>query len=148
MNIRSFLPPSFFALLLVGCSSGTTTGAGADAATAAPDTGPAVADGGTDAEVVADAAATKPVTPQIASVAKMTGSLHVTWKLNDTGLSGVELWRNKDTGAYAKLLGLPGSATNYHDTSADAAGSNYCYQVMTMKGDVASDKSNEVCGTP
>lgn len=148
MNIRSFLIPSVLALCVFGCSSGTTTGTGADADTSTSDTGTADADGGADAELVVDAAVTKPITPQIASVAKMSGALHVTWKLNDTGLSGVELWRKKDAGTYAKLLGLPGSATNYHDTSADAAGSNYCYQVMTVKGDAASDKSNEVCGTP
>lgn len=101
----------------------------------------------TDSGVSADATGT-PMTPQVSGVNKMAGALHVTWKLNDTGLSAVQLWRKKDAAAYAKLVSLPGTATSYHDTSASMAGANYCFQVMTLRGDSMSAMSAEVCGTP
>lgn len=89
-----------------------------------------------------------PATPTVVSVAKMGGALHVTWKLNNTGLTGVELWRKKDAGTYSKVVSVPGTATSYHDTSANAAGATYCFQVKAIKGDMTSDASNEMCGTP
>ncbi len=135
---------------LFACSSDPTTSGGHDAGV--PDDGSMGAmdsgGGSNDSGIGADSSASKPATPQLLGVAKLSGGLHVTWKLNDTGLTGTELWRKKDTGSYAKLTGLPGTATSYHDASASTGGANYCYQVMTLKGSEMSDMSNEVCGTP
>ena len=104
--------------------------------------------GGSDAGESMDGMAMgKPGTPQIAAVAKMGGALHVSWKLNDTGLTSVELWRKKATGDYAVAYTLPGSATSQHDMQAtDSA--QYCYKVMTHRDSDMSDMSNEMCGTP
>jgi hypothetical protein len=89
----------------------------------------------------------KPATPSIASVSKMAGALHVTWKLNDAKLTGVELWRKKDAGNYEKAYSLPGNAKDMHDAQATGPGS-YCYQVVTVRGAESSEKSAEKCGTP
>jgi hypothetical protein len=141
-----------FAFLLavgVGCSSSTTstvTDAGsehADGGAHEGGTGTAVDSGSGSAE----ASTAKPATPTVASVEPLTGGLHVTWKLNDTGLTAVELWRKKDSGAYAKAYTLPGTATSQHDEAAMAPGM-YCYQVMTIRGSDMSDMSPEKCGTP
>jgi hypothetical protein len=149
-----------FALLLavgVGCSSSTTstaTDAGSEhAADAAAhedggtgtvaDSGSGAVDSGGDAEP----AGSKPSTPTVLSVEPLGGGLHVMWKLNDTGLTGVQLWRKKDSGAYAKAYTLPGTATSQHDGAAMAPGT-YCYQVMTIRGSDMSDMSPEKCGTP
>jgi hypothetical protein len=68
-------------------------------------------------------------------------------EVNDTGLTGVQLWRKKDSGTYAKEFTLPGTATSQHDEGAMAPGM-YCYQVMTIRGADMSDMSPEKCGTP
>ena len=137
---------SAFVLSSLGCSSssdGPTTGA--------TDTGMGMGtDMGTDGPMGADAdetSASKPATPTLVGVEKLSGALHVTWTLNDTGLTNVFLFRKKDAGAYAKAYTLPGTATSQHDMGA-MAGSTYCYQVQTVKGGVMSDLSNEKCGTP
>ena len=80
-------------------------------------------------------------------MSKLGGALHVEWKLKDTGLTSVELWRKKDAGAYAKAYTLPGSATSQHDGAATGA-AMYCYRVATIRGGITSDQSNEMCGTP
>lgn len=140
-----------FALLLAlagaGCSSTTTptstsADSGADSGLQAPvDSGTGALDSG------AEAASGKPATPQVVSVEPLAGGLHVTWKLNGTGLTGVELWRKKDAGTYAKAFSLPGTATSQHDDGATAPGT-YCYQVMVVRGSEMSDMSPEKCGTP
>lgn len=148
-----------FALLLAGgfgCSSNTTstvTDAGSEHADGGThdgtgtgtevDSGSGAVDSGGDAEP----ASSKPATPTVVSAAPLGGGLHVTWKLNDTGLTGVELWRKKDSGTYAKAYTLPGTATSQHDGAATAPGM-YCYQVMTIRGSDMSDMSPEKCGTP
>jgi hypothetical protein len=147
-----------FAFLLavgVGCSSSTTstaTDAGsepiADAATHDDGGTGTVVDSGSGAvDSGAEAASSKPATPTVVSAEPLGGGLHVTWKLNDTGLTGVQLWRKKDSGAYAKAYTLPGTATSQHDGAATAPGT-YCYQVMTIRGSDMSDMSPEKCGTP
>jgi hypothetical protein len=120
------------------------TGTGGDTTTAT-DTATA-----TDSPASDDAdtsTAAKPHAPTIVSVAQMAGNLHVTWKLNDTGLTSVYVFRKKDAGTYEKAYTLPGSATSQHDTGASAPGT-FCYQVQTVKDGVESDLSNEMCGTP
>ena len=129
--------PIAFAFLLVftgaGCSSTTTpTPSATDAGSEHPadagthdDSGSGAVDSG------ADAASGKPATPEVLSVEPLAGGLHVMWKLNGTGLTGVELWRKKDAGTYAKAYTLPGTATSQHDEAAMAPG-KYCYQVMTI----------------
>ncbi len=89
-----------------------------------------------------------PAAPQVTIVMKMGGALHVTWKLNETELTSVELWRKQDVSAYAKVVGLPGSATAYHDTSATAGASSYCYKVKSSRAGMDSEFSNEACGSP
>ncbi len=139
------------AFTLASCSASTTTPAAVDAGTrdtgvandaeTPADSGPGEVDSGTAA------ASGKPATPQLLSAEPLSGGLHIMWKLNDTGLTGVELWRKKDTGTYAKAYSLPGTATSQHDEAAMAPGM-YCYQVMTIRGAEMSDMSAEKCGTP
>ncbi len=141
-----------------GCSSSsdaptTTADSGVPTDTAmAADTAPMDSGmdmgGAVDTGMVDDTPAGKPVAPTMAAVEKMAGSLHLTWKLNDTGLSSVLVFRKKDGGTYAKVYTLPGSATSQHDMSASTTGSTYCYQVQTVKAGASSDLSNELCGTP
>ena len=109
------------------------------------DAGAPVSDGGATADTGPKTG--KPATPQVVAVVKMAGTLHVTWKLNDTGLASVALHRNKDGGPFDKVTTLPGTATAQHDTSATAAGT-YCYKVITSRNGVDSDASNESCGSP
>ena len=157
--MKRLLVLPLFCLAFVGCSSDASTtttdtgGTAADTGTAVDtgtvddtgtptDTGTAPTDTGTAGDT-----ATKPATPTITTIAKMGGNLHVSWKLNDTGLTNVELWRAKDGGTYAKAYTLPGTATSQHDTGASAPGT-FCYQVYNVKGGVKSDPSPEKCGTP
>ena len=141
-----------FAFLLVlagaGCSSTTTpTPHATDAGTDHNADGGAQEDSGSGGDSGVEAATGGPAKPEVVSVAPLSGGLHVTWKLNGTGLTGVELWRKKDTGTYAKAYSLPGSATSQHDGAAMAPGT-YCYQLMTIRGSETSDMSPEKCGTP
>ncbi len=152
MHFTIRLASHFLAVAALACSSeshpeaahadGThDTGmiAADSAVVAQPDSGTTPSDAGS---------ASMPITPTLLSAVPMGGGLHVTWRLNDTGLNGVELWRNKDAGAYGKLVSLPGSAKAYHDASASGGSSTYCFKVKTLKGDMASELSNEVCGKP
>lgn len=109
--------------------------------TMADDTGSAAAD-------TAVGPATAPKTPTVTAVMQMQGALHVTWKLNDTGLSSVELWRKDGAGAYAKVYTLPGSALAQHDTQATNKATTYCYQVKTIRAGMESALSAEKCGSP
>lgn len=122
-------------LLLPGCGSDSTSPPASD------DTGTVVTD---DA---ADAPPTVPATPQMVSIIKMAGNLHVTWKNNDTGLSKIELYRKKDAGEYAVAYTYTKLATSQHDTGA-VAPSTFCYKVKTTRGDLSSELSNEMCGAP
>jgi len=142
-----------FLCSLAACSSSssggpvapTDTGAATD--TAVDDTAVTEDTAVEDTAVADDTAPAKPKTPTISGIAQMGGALHVSWKLNDTGLTNVELWRKKDAGTYAKAYTLPGTATNQHDSAATAPGT-YCYQVYTVRSGVTSDPSPEKCGTP
>jgi hypothetical protein len=144
-----------FASVLFACSSsgsssgGTSSGASTSGGEPAVDSGTVSMNGDAATDPV-DSGTTgvKPVTPQVVSVVKMAGALHVTWKPNDTALSGLELWRKKDAAASAKVVGLPGTAKSFHDTEANVGTSMYCYHVITTKAGVVSDMSNEICGTP
>lgn len=78
---------------------------------------------------------------------QMSGSLHVTWKLNDSGLDSVLVWRKKDSGSYEIAYTLPGKATSQHDMGAMPP-STYCYTVQTKRAGVTSEQSPEKCGTP
>jgi hypothetical protein len=169
LPLVSFASPLLVAILScsIGCSSSSDgpastsdTGTTSDTATAtdtatASDTATATDEGidstPTDSALGSDAreggTVVKPATPTIVSVMKMGGNLHVTWKLNSTGVSSVYLFRKKDAGTYEKAYTLPGTATSQHDTGASAPGT-FCYQVQTVKAGVESDLSNEMCGTP
>lgn len=144
-------------LSVVACSSSSS---GPDAPTdtgASIDSGSGVVDSGVDTagsdttltpDVAAETAAAKPATPEIVMVMKMAGALHVSWKLNDTKLDSVLVFRKKDAGAYAKAYTLAGTATSQHDMDANLAGATYCYQVQTSRGGVTSELSVEMCGSP
>lgn len=137
----------FSVAVLAGCGSeSTTTPAGDDVGTA-DDTAAAPADGAVEDTGAAETAPVAPNTPQIVSVIKMAGNLHVTWKNNDTGLSKIELFRKKDAGDYAVAYTYTKLATSQHDVGAVAPGT-FCYKVRTTRGDLQSEFSNEMCGTP
>jgi hypothetical protein len=146
---------TLFLAVGVGCSSSTTstvTDAGSEHAADGgvhdgTGTGTVVDSGSGAADSGAEAASSKPATPTVLSAEPLGGGLHVKWKLNDTGVTGVELWRKKDSGTYAKAYSLPGTAISQHDVAATAPGT-YCYQVMTIRGTDMSDMSPEKCGTP
>lgn len=139
-----------------GCSSSSgDTGAVAqddagDMSDAPMDETAAMDDTGTSAAdtAVADAPTTPPKTPAITMVMQMQGALHVGWKLNDTGLEHVELWRKDGAAAYAKAYTLPGSALSQHDTQATNKSVTYCYQVKTIRAGMESQLSAEKCGSP
>ena len=139
---------AFFAVL-AGCSgSDDTTTTGADTGTATVDTGVAATDTGTATEdtSAADApAATKPSTPEIVSVMPMAGAWHVTWKLNDTALSKVELWRSNDGATATLVKGFGGTAKDWHDGAALGTTVKYCYSVKTFRGELVSETSAEKC---
>lgn len=146
-----FVLPSFALACSSSSDAGSTAiddaGDGTDTATddsaAAADTGSAA-----DTATASDAPATAPKTPTITGLMQMAGGLHVTWKLNDTGLSSVELWRKDGAGTYAKVYTLPGTATSQHDAKANVAGTTYCFQVKTIRAGMESQFSPEKCGTP
>lgn len=153
MRIQS-LAAALGLVLVAGCSSTseepapvTTADTGSTAADAPDTIDAATEDTSTSSDVAPETPATPPAAPSMVSVVKMAGNLHVTWKLNDTGLTNVELWRKKDAGEYAKVLTLPGKATNQHDTGAVAPG-EYCYKVKTLRAGLESEFSGEMCGTP
>lgn len=133
--------------VLVGCGSESTTTPAGDDAAATDDTATATDDAAVTDTAAAETAPVAPLTPQVVSVIKMSGNLHVTWKNNDTGLSKIELFRKKDAGEYAVAYTYTKLATSQHDVGAVAPGT-YCYKVRTTRGDLQSEFSNEMCGTP
>ncbi|MBI2394786.1 MAG: hypothetical protein HYV09_34775 [Deltaproteobacteria bacterium] len=143
MSIRALLLCP--ALLLAACGGENPS----SPAPAADDTGTtdetAVEDTGAVDEAAVDAPA-PPITPRVYSVAIMGSNLHVSWKLNDTGLSKVYLLRKKNDGEYAIAYTLSGKATNIHDSGAYAPG-KFCYRVQTERSGLKSELSNEMCRT-
>lgn len=140
--IRSSLTFAILTTFLAACSdTAAPTDAGAVTDGASNDAVTATDDGGGDA-----ATPTLPA-PTITTIMKMGGALHVSWSLNASGLSGVEVWRKKDAGTYALAYTLSGTTTSQMDSKATAPGT-YCYQVVNLQGGVTSDKSPEKCATP
>ena len=137
---------ALIATCLFACS-GATTDVKSDAGGLPANDGGATDDAATDDASVAEAGPAKPATPTITGIMAM-GGMHLTWTLNDTGLSSVELWRKQDQGAYAKAYTLAGTAVTKLDSQASTASSTYCYQVLTVRNGVSSDLSNEECGSP
>jgi hypothetical protein len=146
----SVLFAALSAFVLMGCGSDddnpppvetTDTGtAPVDTATATEDTAPA--DAPAD-DVAADAAV--PATPEIVSVMPMAGAWHVTWQLNDTALTKVELWRTDDGAAATRVTSLAGYAKDFHDGAATGTVVTYCWTVKTFRGELASEMSAEKC---
>lgn len=139
------------ALLAVSCGSeddhsthtATDTGTSNTEDTSTEDTGSTPADTATD-DAPAEAA-TKPATPQITTIVPMAGAYHVNWKLNDTGLTKVELWRSNDGAAATLVKALAGTANNFHDGAATGTVVKYCWTVKTFRGTLESDPSPEKC---
>jgi hypothetical protein len=102
--------------------------------------------GGTDGGGIAPLG-TPPEAPVISSVMKMGGNLHVSWTLPDDPCDQVALFRKHDSGDYQLAYTLTGVATSQHDAGAVASG-EYCYEIVCRVGDLQSDYSNEMCGTP
>lgn len=147
-----------FALLCVilaaGCSDNddTTTTPGADTGAVAADTGGGGGDdtGPADAVAADDVAAeaARPATPEVVSVMPMAGDWHVTWKVNDTALNKVELWRSDDGATPALVKAFPCTATcprELHDSGAKGTVVKYCYTVRTFRGTLESATSAEKC---
>jgi len=88
-----------------------------------------------------------PKRPTIVGLYKMAGALHVAWKLNDTGITSEELWRNKDGGEFACEYTFPDARNNYHDGEATGT-ATYCFKVRTIRDGLMSEFSPEKCGTP
>jgi hypothetical protein len=123
--------------------AGDMTDTGMDDSTPADDSGASM-----EAATPDTAPAAAPKAPSVTAVMQMQGALHVTWKLNDTSLNNVEVWRKDGAGAYAKVYTLPGSALSQHDTQATNKSVTYCYQVKTIRAGMESALSNEKCGSP
>jgi hypothetical protein len=135
---------------LVACSDDSSSATaqnddtGVTAETAAPvDTGTSGDDAIAANDVAPDVA--KPSTPEIVSVMPMAGDWHVTWKLNDTGLTKVELWRSNDGAPATLVRAFGGTAKDWHDGAASGTVVKYCYTVKTFRGELASDASPEKC---
>ncbi len=139
------------ALLLIflcsSCTSAVSTDAGTTASSDATSDAASVNDSASTAESGTSTDAGKPETPEMVSVVQMAGNLHTRWKLNDSDLTGVELWRKKDGGEFALAYTLPGTAVDLHDGQAVAPGT-YCYHVITVRGSGHSDASPDKCGSP
>lgn len=138
------------ALLAVGCGSEDdhSTHTETDTGSVTADTNVEDTASPTDSATIDDApveAATKPATPAITTIMPMAGAYHVNWKLNDTGLTKVELWRSNDGAAATLVKALAGTANNFHDGAATGTVVKYCWTVKTFRGDLASDPSPEKC---
>jgi hypothetical protein len=75
----------------------------------------------------------------------MAGAWHVTWALNDTALTAVELWRSNDGAAATLVRKFAGTAKDWHDGAATGTLVKYCYTVKTFRGTLESDPSPEKC---
>jgi hypothetical protein len=142
--LRTTVGFALFFPMLVACSSDTKDGtlvpedAGTVDAASAPvgDAAPAV-----DAAVA-------PTAPTLTTLAQMSGGLHVMWKNGQKDCDTIEGERKSDTEAYKKVFSVPGVADNKHDGLGLTAGKAYTYRLRCMKGEMASDYSNEKTGTP
>lgn len=150
--------------LVVACTSETEPDAsGGNAAIAsggmasgggtagAPSDGGAKADGGSPAaggQNAGGGSATAPAAPTMESVMKMAGSLHVAWTNNEDDCDKVLLYRNEDGGAFLLEYTLAGAATDQHDAEASDSAKEYCFKARCERDDIASEDSNEKCGTP
>jgi hypothetical protein len=148
----------FTAALAIGCSSteskdpvpapGTTTpGTPAPTATTGDTTPPDTTTTTPPATPVA------PKAPQIATVAKMMGALHVMWTNPTTACDTIEGERQAKMPdgtimeKYKVVFTLPGEANNKHDTTATDA-MTYTYRLRCKTGTLYSVYSNEMSGTP
>jgi hypothetical protein len=80
------------------------------------------------------------------SVEPLGGGLHVMWTNSGASCDKIELWRNKDGGAYALAYTLTASADSQHDAQVMKPGM-YCYKVRCVKG-TSYTESNEKCASP
>ncbi len=128
----------------VACSTSTTnTGSDGGASGSGRDRGER-ADAAAGDAAAGDA---KPEALVIVSLKETNGSgegLTVTWKAGATGLTAVELWRNADGGAYAKVLSGEGAATSAFDTTATGM-KTYCCKLKALRGTAESALAAEEC---
>jgi hypothetical protein len=144
------------ALALVGCGEEKDEGGssepeapGPSEPEAEPDSEPsAEPEGEPESQPAAEPEAEgAPEPPTMEAAEPLAGDLHVTWSLPDLGCDMIELLRNEDGGEYEVAATLTGVAESQHD-SAPEPGTEYCYRARCIKGGVASEESNEVCGSP
>jgi hypothetical protein len=121
----------FLAAAVVGCSSADEPAGGAAAATKE----------------------SAPRPPTVDEVAKMDGSLHVTWKNADSSCDSVEGERQAKMAdgsimeKYKVVFTVPGDVDNKHDTSA-SDDMEYTYRLRCKKGATYSPYSNELSKNP
>jgi hypothetical protein len=86
--------------------------------------------------------------PQITELMKMTGSLHVMWKLpKDTECDKIEAERKSATEPYKAVWSTPGDVDNKHDGTA-TADTTYTYRLRCKVGSDYSGYSNEMSKNP
>lgn len=109
--------------------------------------------GGTSGATSGGPTVNGPSPPKIEHVAKMTGSLHVTWTNPTTRCDDIEGERKAEMSdgtvhePYKVVFTVPGSADNKHDTSA-TADMKYTYRLRCKAGSAYSEYSNEMSGNP
>lgn len=127
-------------------SSGTSGSTGSWGTSGSPDT----SSGG---ETSSGAAAAAPQAPKLDQVAKMTGSLHVTWTNPEGGCDSIEGERKATMAGgvvheeYKVAFTVPGEADNKHDMTA-TDDMDYTYRLRCKKGDKYSPYSNEMTKNP
>ena len=135
-----------------GCSSSTTTpstGSSSGSQGSSGTSGSSNAPPSDTPPADTPPAATAPKAPQIDTVAKMMGALHVMWTNNDTTCDSIEGERQAQMTdgsvmeKYKVVFTVPGEADNKHDTSA-TEDMKYTYRLRCKKGDAFSDYSNEM----
>lgn len=117
-----------------GSSSGTTSSSSGGSSSGATET---------------DAGATttpKAAGPEITRMMKMTGSLHVSWKL-PAECDQVELERKDGAAEYKVVFTLPGTVDNKHDGTA-TKDMTYTYRARCSLGSDYTEYSNEMSGNP
>lgn len=124
-----------------GASSGSTSGD--------PSSSGDAGDGG--ASTSSDASGTPAKTiaaPELKSIAKMAGSLHLTWELpTDTTCDTIEGERKSAAEPYEVVWTVPGTVDNKHDGTA-TEDTTYSYRLRCKAGTSYSEYSNEMSRNP
>lgn len=132
--------------LSIGCSSSDTAPT-ADSGGAVDSEADAMDNGDGMIEDAAPETAPELKAPTVTNVMKMSGALHVNWRNNQTGCTGVEVERKTDTDPYKVVFTVPGTVNNKMDASA-TANTTYTYRLRCKMGTDYSPYSNEMSKNP